>query len=286
MIRHDHRVRPFVDRFPRVVADVHTLDDDRTVPEVADPPQVAPRHGRLLERRADVRVQHRAVREDDVGEFHQAAVAEEAGEPARAREKLPDVRKHVERIAREQLFDAVAQIALAHARDRRVDRDDENRIAGGARALEHRGGDVAPAEQIHLIPGRTWRRGADVLQPGARQRRKRVDGAGGAGDPRGDLLAVRMEHPRAADRPEEERERDRRAEDRRLQIDGRRLDGAARPEHDPVVRAAIVAHRDLVVRSAVDVVEHRPGQTPFRDAAQVLDIDGPGDPSWHATTLV
>ena len=45
----------------------------------------------------------------------------------------------------EQLTCAAADIALAHAGDRRVDGDDERRVTGGACTRDRRFGDVAAA---------------------------------------------------------------------------------------------------------------------------------------------
>ncbi len=168
MIRHHDRGGAVIDRFPRIVGGVHALRDDRSAPRFADPLEVFPRRRRRFERRADIGVTHRAIGEDDVGEVHQAAVAEEGIEPAGPREHLTEIGDRRE-IAREQLLDAVARVALAHAGDRRVDRDDQRLVAARLGATDRLQRDIAAADEIQLIPRVAGRRLFDVFHRAAGQ---------------------------------------------------------------------------------------------------------------------
>src|SRR6478672_11271752 len=64
MIGHDNRVRSRVDRAPCIVTGVDAFHDDRTLPGIAHPAEVLPRHDRALEQDADIAAGHRA----DVGQ--------------------------------------------------------------------------------------------------------------------------------------------------------------------------------------------------------------------------
>ena len=61
----------------------------------------------------------------------------------------------------------VAQVALAHAGDGGVNRDDERREARGAGPLDARGRHVASTHEVQLIPGRAGRGRLHVLEPAA-----------------------------------------------------------------------------------------------------------------------
>ena len=90
---------------------------------------------------------------------------------------------------------------------------------------------------------------------------------------RGQFFAARIEHPAAADRREQERQLERRAEHRRTQIHGRGRHRRARTERDVVEGAAVLPQRDLRVGAAVDVVEDHARQPPLRQLAEVFDVD-------------
>src|SRR3954451_14382424 len=152
VIRYDDGIHTAIDRLARIVRGVHALRDDRTLPRLADPFEIIPADHRLFERRADIRVRHRPVFQHDVRKLHQAAVAQVAVQPARPGEELKEVREHREGRTGDELLHAVAQIALAHAGDRPVDRDDERRTAAALRALDCCQRDVASADDVQLIP--------------------------------------------------------------------------------------------------------------------------------------
>src|SRR5262245_50176608 len=81
VIRPDDRVGALIDRPPPIVAGVNPFDNDRPLPRVTNPSQIAPRDDRLLERGADVGVRHRPdAWQYDVRKLHQPAVPEKAHE--------------------------------------------------------------------------------------------------------------------------------------------------------------------------------------------------------------
>ena len=217
---------------------------------------------------ADVGVRHRSVRQHDVGEVHQAAVAEERRQPARPREELPDVGQHRPRAARQQLLGAVAEIALAHAGDRRVDRDDQRGVAGvlaraAIVALARRRGRRTDTAGTRPGPASTSSR----LRAGSPRASTGVDRAGGSGRARRDFLAARLEHAAAADRREDERQRESacRAPSSAGRVPASRPRSAAGSVMSSKARH-VLAQRDFAVRAAVDVVEHGSRQPPARAA--------------------
>ena len=255
---------------------MHAFDHDRPLPGVADPAQIGPRHHRLLEHRADVGVGHRS-RSASIT-FGNVIRPPSRRNPAshRGRARNCDTNGSiVHGSAREQFLGAVAHVALPEARDRRVDGHDERAESGGARARDCRQCDVAAAGEIELIPAGAVRCGLHFFHPAAGERRKDVPGAGCLRLVRGNRFAARIEHAAAADRREQEREREPGAEDRDAQVARGRRNGAARPESDRLERAAILAQRDLRIGAAVDVVEHGARQPPSGDPAQIGDVDDP-----------
>ena len=90
---------------------------------------------------------------------------------------------------------------------------------------------------------------------------------------RRDLFAARPEHAAAADRREDQGQRQRRLQHRRPQVRCRGLHRATGPEGDVFIRAAVLPQRDLGVRAAVDVVEYGPREPPPGGQAEILDID-------------
>ena len=89
--------------------------------------------------------------------------------------------------------------------------------------------------------------------------------------------ATRIEHPGEADRREQERQLEGRAEDGRAQVAFRNRHALARPESHLLKRAIVVAQRDLVFGAAVDVVEDDRRQTPLGEPAEIGDVDGSAD---------
>ena len=60
-----------------------------------------------------------------------------------------------------------------------------------------------------------------------------------------------------------------------LQITIAHSHGTARTKQDIAKHAAVFPQRDLGFGAAVQVIEHRPGESALRQATQVLDIDDP-----------
>jgi hypothetical protein len=183
-------------------------------------------------------------------------------------------RQHLHRLPAGELLGAVARVALAVAGHRCVDRHDQRVETGEPRALDAGHGHRLSADDVELIPRRRDGRGANVLEPAARQRGQDVARARDAGRARRHLFAARVEEPRAADRREKKGQIERGAEDRRSQVALRRRDGVPRAERHVVEDSAVFAQRDFVVGPAVDVVEHHARQPAFGQQAQVGDVDG------------
>ncbi len=135
------------------------------------------------------------------------------------------------------------------------------------RALQHVDRRLAPAAQIHLIPRRAGvaARTCSIGVPDSVERTYR--GSRFSRRAGRQHFAVWIEHAAAADRGEHERQFELRAEDRRLQIDGRHRDGTAGTERQLFVRLDVVAERDFGVGAAVDVIEHNARQAAFRHPA-------------------
>ena len=173
----------------------------------------------------------------------------------------------------EQFLCPVAEVALAEAGHSRVDGDEKRGGAGFHRALETRSGDLAPANEVELIPERPLGAGTDLVDSAAGQRRERIGRSRVPGGTGRDDLAARIEHPAAADRREREGEREIGAEDARPEIDLRNGDGVLWPEQHVVENSAVLAERDLAIGTAVDVVEGDTRQTPLRQAPEIRNID-------------
>jgi hypothetical protein len=201
VIRHGDRRDALIDRPSRIVAGEDALGDDRPTPALADPAKVRPRHRGARQRGVDVEEWHRPLAGDhDVRERPETAIAQEAEEPARMREDVRQERQLLQHAAADQRLHAVAVIALAQARDGRVDRDDERAIPGDAGTLDDRLGRAPTAQQIELEEHGPGGAGLHVLQPVTGDGREDVGGAGRAGRARGRDLATRVHHPAVADR--------------------------------------------------------------------------------------
>jgi hypothetical protein len=81
-----------------------------------------------------------------------------------------------------------------------------------------------------------------------------------------------VEHPRAADRPQQKREGKGRPEHRRAEIASGGGDRAARREGRIFKNAAIAAQGDLIVSATVDVIEDDAWQSPFGHSPEVGDV--------------
>ena len=186
------------------------------------------------------------------------------------------VRQHLEGAAGEQRLGAVAEIALAQARHRRVDRHDERGAPCRARALEGGQRDIAPADEIDLVPHRTGGARPDFVDARAGERRQDVARAGVARGARREDLTTRVEHSRAAHRREQEGQRELGAEDRRAKVD--RRDGArvARPQQHVVEGPHVLAQGDFGVGAAIDVVEDDARHPALGKAPEIGNVEHVG----------
>ncbi len=186
------------------------------------------------------------------------------------------VRQHLEGAAGEQRLGAVAEIALAQACHRRVDRHDERGAACRPRALEGGQRDIAAADEIDLVPHWTGGARPDFVDARAGERRQDVARAGVARGARRDDLATRVEHPRAAHRREQEGQRELGAEDRRAKVD--RRDGAriARSQQHVVEGPHVLAQGHFGVSAAIDVVEDDARHPALGEAPEIGNVEHVG----------
>src|SRR6266540_3055653 len=118
---------------------------------MANPIEIVPSHDGLRESVSDIGIQHWPFsRDDDILKFHQAAVREKSRQPARPNEKLIHKRQHWSELSTEEFFRAIAKVAFSETCDWRVDRDDQGRKPGLARALDTAQSTVATADKIKL----------------------------------------------------------------------------------------------------------------------------------------
>jgi hypothetical protein len=96
---------------------------------------------------------------------------------------------------------------------------------------------------------------------------------GGARGARGIELAAGMDQAEVADRGEHRGEGELAAQHARAEVVARDRDGLPRPERHVLEHATVLAQRELVIGTAVDVVEHHPGQAALRPPPQVIDVD-------------
>ena len=107
-----------------VLCRMNAFDDDWAIPCLTNPFEVFPSHDGLLESRSDIGIKHGTFsRDDDVFEFHQAAVCEKRHEPARPNENLINKRQHRSEISAKKFLRAITQVAFSETGDRRVDCD-------------------------------------------------------------------------------------------------------------------------------------------------------------------
>src|SRR5439155_11219816 len=195
------------------------------------------------------------------------------GEAARTREKMREKGEHHPRVAAQQLFRAVADVALAEPRARRIDGDDERRESRGPGSLDGGRGDVAAADQIDLVPDGPARRGLDVFQPASGQGRQHVGRPGCAGGAGGGLLPAWPEHPAAPDGPEQQRKLEARPQDGHPKVALRNRDRVAGTEDHLVEDPTVLLQRELGIGAAIDVVEHRSRQPALGQAPEVADVE-------------
>ena len=156
VIRHHDRVGARVDRAPRVLGRVDALDDDRaparrresTADRASSPSTARARHPRRHTASAPCREARRwessSGRRPRGSPPSQRGCETSPGSAGSIDQSLPDTR----------LGHPVSHVALAQARHRRVDGDDDRREARRAGARKRGEGDLAPTDEVDLIPGR------------------------------------------------------------------------------------------------------------------------------------
>ena len=170
MIGNDQRVRSRIHCTARVVSGMDAFYHDGSIPRLANPSEIIPSHHRLLERRSDIRVQHRSLpRDDHILELHQSAVREKRCQPARLCQKLIHKRQHRSEFTAKEFLGAVANVAFPHTCHSGVDCDNESRKPCFTRALDSCQGAITSSDQVELIPNWRFRCGCHVLQTATRK---------------------------------------------------------------------------------------------------------------------
>ena len=150
------------------------------------------------------------------------------------------------------------------------------------RTPEHLGHQVAVAQRVELEP-------AVAVGHVGRHRLDGGDGVGGQAErdpgrgrrPAGQHLATRPVEAGEPGGAEHQRQGHGPAEQRRREPPLADVDADARHQLPGIEGAAIVAQGGLVARTAVDEVEHQPGQPAPRGGAQILDGDAAADGARH-----
>jgi len=204
-----------------------------------------------------------------------AAIAQESNQPAGAREDLRQKGNLAKDAAHHQFFHAIAGVAFAHSRDRRVDGDHESRKACGARAGNGTLGRSASAHQIKLIPGWTSGRAFDIFQAVPRDRRENVSRARCSRAAGRCDLALRMHQAAVTNRRQHDRKSQIESENTRAQIASGHRDSMPRTKCHIFKCAAIFPERELALRAAVEIVKHNARQPPARQRPQVRNAHDP-----------
>ena len=194
-------------------------------------------------------------------------------QPARVGQELSGERKFLKQSGIQQLFHAVARIALANSADRRVDGKDQAGKTGAAGAIDGSFGRGASAHEIELVKNRAGRAGFHIFEFVARDGGEDVAGAGFSRGARGGDFSAGMHEAAVADGSEHERKRNFVAEHGGAQIAAGMRDGVARAKSDVIEDAAIFAQGDFAFGAAIQIVEHHFGKAALRCASQVADID-------------
>src|ERR1041384_3748728 len=204
---------------PRIIAGMHALHDDGTLPGIAHPSEIFPGDDRAFEQDTDVAARHGAFAGQlHVRKYFRPTIGEVIDDPAWTCDELPRVRKASPDITLQDGTDAVAAVALAHAGDRRVDRDDEHLETSGFRARDRGLRYVASTRDVELKPQRSVRSLPHFLQSGAGECREDIGASSLIRGARRMQLAFRIEHAAEADGRQQEWQIERLAEHRRPQV--------------------------------------------------------------------
>ena len=265
MVRHDDRIRSGVDDGPGICRVEDALDDERPVPDGAEPGEVGDRRGRV-EQAAD-----------ELGDGALGAL--ERGELERLGGEEVEPPRWVQRALREGLQrqgrrdgQAVADVAQPWPGDRGVDGEHERLVAGGlrpgprsrgsprGRATGRAGTTAARPEQLQLGP-RSTSCPSSITRTGCRPVRRR-----------GRLLARRRcASSGEAGRCKPERGSRGPAEDDCRGVHGRHVLKHVRAELDSLINLSRPTKSELVTGGAIGVVEDGARSSATGQHAQVGD---------------
>src|SRR5712692_1830232 len=156
MVRYRNRRDSLINGTPRVIAGQDAFDDDGAVPQITNPTQVCPRHRGGRERGIDIDKWHRPLAwDDDVRERRQTAVTQETDQPRRMGQDLRKKRDLLQQAPADELFHAVAVVALTESGDGGVDGHDQRGVPRNPCSFNHRFGGIATANKRQLIDDRT-----------------------------------------------------------------------------------------------------------------------------------
>ena len=281
----------FIDGAARVIGGQNALDDDRTAPEFANPGEIAPGDGGFGESNGNIDERHGAfARDDDVGEWLDASVAQKSDEPTGSREDLRKIGNFLEGVAADQLLHAVAEIALAHTGDGGIDGDNERGKASDAGAIDGGLGGGAATHEVELIEDGTGGGGFYVFKFVAGDGRENVGGARLSGGASCTDFADGVHEAAVANGSEQERESEIEAENAGAQVAMVEGDGVTRTEGEVLIDAATFAEGDLAFGAAIEVIEDGLGHAALGDGAEISDADyarrGDGTGGWRHAGLL
>src|SRR5712671_5327661 len=126
MVRYRNRRDSLINGPTRVIAGQDAFDDDRALPTFTNPTQVCPRHRGGRERGIDIDKGHRPVAWDDhVRERRQTAVTQGTDQPSWMCQDFRKKRDLLQQAPTDELFHAVAVVALTESGDGGVDGHDQ-----------------------------------------------------------------------------------------------------------------------------------------------------------------
>ena len=193
MIRDHHCGSARIHGTTSVVAGEQALDHDRPGPVLANPAQVVPGHSRAGQRGRNINQLHRALAWDDhVRQPGETAVEQVTDQPSGARQHLRKKWNLGQQAAAHQFFHAIAEVALAHSRYRRVDGDHQGGATRHPGPLNHGFGSLPASHQVQLKAHWSGGRSLDVFHPVSGDGRENVCRARRAGRPRRALFAIGM----------------------------------------------------------------------------------------------
>ena len=272
----------------RVLHRLNALDDDRAVPDRAQPVHVRPvepgvellvhvlrePHG-VDAPRPSLRVAAHRAREDD------RFGGEEIPRPAR----LPDTVHHRVEAELRGEGEPEPDVALAPPQHRHVDREQERLVAGLRSPPDEFLDEAAVLPHVHLEPLGTRTDVRHFLD------RARAEGGQAVGDPRAlgrpghGQLALGIRDAAEAGGGEDERDRLAPAEDRDARVHVRHVPQHPGPELEPVEGLAVAGLCALVLGRPVDVAEHAARHAAARECAQVVDARAAAEPPCDGVEL-